>query len=270
MNFHLKNNNYLVKNNASKNIIFYFIGVIFLIAIFSLPSVRNLLFGIGGPIWSVRNSINYFLSDNIKLLNSKINLIDENSLLKEQIKSYEKEQALFSLLKKENEDLKNILGRKISGRNVLLSAVLSKPYLSPYDTLVIDTGLFDGVSVDDKVLADGNTYIGYVSEVYDNFSKVVLYSSPGEKVKVLIGNSNIEKDATGLGGGNFEVQIPREIDIKEGDPIVIPSISANVFGVVEKIEFKESDSFQNIIFKNPINIGELKFIEVLLSNKKNV
>jgi len=84
----------------------------------------------------------------------------------------------------------------------------------------------------------------------------------------LIGNNNIEKEAVGLGGENFKVEIPREIDVKEGDSIVIPSISTNVFGVVEKIEFKESDSFQNVLFKNSVNVSELKWVEVLLSNRK--
>ncbi len=227
-----------------------------------------MLFSIGAPLWTVKNNINSFFLDNVGVLNSKTNLLKENSLLKEQIKSNERNQALFDLLKKENADLKNILNIKGANQNLLLSAVLVKPFLSPYDTLIIEGGLLDSINVNANVLAEGNVFIGYISEVYDHTSKVTLYSSPGEKIKVLIGSNNIEKEAVGLGGGNFKVEIPREIDVKEGDSITIPSISTNIFGVVEKIEFKESDSFQNILFKNPINAAELKWVEVLLSNKK--
>jgi cell shape-determining protein MreC len=171
-------------------------------------------------------------------------------------------------LKNENDDLKNILNRNKTDQKLLLATVLIKPFFSPYDTLIIDVGSSSGVVINDKVLVDNNTFIGYVSEVYDDTSKVVLYSSPGEKVNVLIGNNNVEKEAIGLGGGDFKIEIPRGIDVKEGDSIVIPSISTNVFGVVEKIEFKESDSFQTILFKNPVNISELKWVQVLLPNKK--
>ncbi len=268
MNFHLRNKNFLIRENGKKSIIFPTFAVVFFVLIFSIPWSRNLLFSAGSPLWSLKNSIVTFFSDNIAVLNSKTDLLKENSLLKEQILTNNKEQALFDLLKKENEDLKNILSRTKMSQKVLLGAVLIKPFLSPYDTLIIDVGSYDGVALGNKVMVDGNTFIGYVSEVYDNTSKVVLYSSPGEKVKVLIGNNNVEKEAIGMGGGNFQVEIPREIGVKEGDIITIPSISANVFGVVEKIEFKESDSFQNILFKNPVNIAELKWVEVLLSNKK--
>lgn len=267
MSFHPRNNSYLGKG-PNRNSLLPVFGIFFIIVIFSMSWTRNILFMTGSPLWTVRNNINYFFSNNFGIFNSKIGLLKENSLLKDKIKLQEKEYALFSLLKKENEDLKNVLNRKNSDQKFLLSVVLVKPFLSAYDTLIIDVGASNGVTIGDKVLADGNTFIGYVSEVYSGSSKIILYSSPGEKVKILIGNNNIEKEATGLGSGNFKVETPREIDVKEGDSITMPSISANIFGVIEKIEFKESDSFQTILFKNPINIAELKWVEVLLSNKK--
>lgn len=267
MSFHQRNKIFSFKDN-NKNILFPIIAVIFFIIVFSLPWSRNLLFSMGSPLWAIKNTVSSFFSDNIEIFNSKSGLLKENGLLKEQVLAKSKEQILFNILKKENEDFKNILNRNKNNQKLLLTAILVKPFLSAYDTLIIDTGSINGITPGDKVLADGNIFIGYVSEIYDTTSKVVLYSSPGEKVKVLIGNDNIEKEAVGLGGGNFKVEIPREIDIKEGDSVIIPSVSTNVFGIVEKIEFKESDSFQNIIFKNPVNIFELKWVEVLLSYKK--
>lgn len=244
------------------------IAIIFLITIFSFSWTRNVLFKIGTPLWTIKNSISSLFLDNIGVLNSKTDLLKENRLLRQQVGLKEKDLALFEIIKKENDDLKNILGRKKEDQKLILSVILSKPFLSAYDTLLIGSGSQSGINVGDKVLADGNVFIGYISEVYDDTSKVILYSSPGEKVKVLISDNNIEKEAVGLGGGNFKVEVPREIDVKEGDPIIIPSVSLNIFGIVEKVEFKESNSFQNILFKNSTNISELKWVEVLLSNKK--
>lgn len=262
MNFRQKNKNFLFKNNT-KNFFLPILIVVFLIIIFSSFWTKNLLFNMGSSLWTIKNSFLSFFSDNIDMLNSKTNLIKENELLKKQIKLNKKNELLFNLFKKENEDLKKILNNKKDEQKFLLSSILVKPFLSPFDTFIIDAGLSKGVKINDKVLVDGNIFIGYISEVYDKTSKVILYSSPGEKTKVLIGDNNIEKEAIGLGGGNFKIKVPREIKVKEGDSIIIPSISTNIFGIVEKIEFKESDSFQNIFFKNPVNMVELKFVEII-------
>jgi cell shape-determining protein MreC len=264
----LQRNNYLIRENSKKSFIPTALGIAFIIFVFTFSWSRNLLFSVGSPLWDFKNIVSNFYSDNIGLLSSKVSLLKENSLLKQQVETSNQDKVLYDLIKKENEDLKSTLGRISPSQKLLLSAVLVKPFLSAYDTLIIDVGLEDNVVVGDKVLANGNTYIGYVSEVYNSTSKVVLYSSPGEKTKVLIGSNNIEKEAEGLGNSNFRVQVPREIDVKEGDSIVFPSITTNIFGIVEKVEFKESDSFQNILFKNPVNIAELKWVQVLLSNKK--
>jgi rod shape-determining protein MreC len=268
MNFRLRNKNFLVREKTRNSVIFPIIGVFFFILVFSMQWSRNLLFSIGSPLWTIKNSVSSFFETSIELLSSKINLLEENNLLKQQIQTKNQDQMLYGLLKKENQDLKNILNRNKTNEKLLLGTILVKPFLSAYDTLIIDVGSLDNVQINDKVLAQGNIYIGYISEVYDQTSKIVLYSSPGEKVKILIGDNNIEKEAVGQGGGNFKVEIPREIDVKEGDSIVMPSVSTNLFGIVERVEFKDSDSFQNILFKNPANISELKWVEVLLSNFK--
>jgi len=262
MKFRLRNKKFFVKNDSSKNI-YFSIAVIFFIIIFSLPWSRNMIFNAGFPLWTIRNKVNSFFSNNIEILNSKENLLKYNSLLREQIIEKNEKLILFDVLKKENEELKNILNRNKTNQKFLLGTVLVKPFLSAYDTLIVDVGSSDGVKINDQVLTEGSIFIGYISEVYDKTSKITLYSSYGEKAKILIGSSNIEKEAIGLGGGNFKVEIPRGIEVKEGDPVIIPSISTNVFGTVDKIEFKESDSFQTVLFKSPVNIAELKWVEIL-------
>ncbi|MFA6797304.1 MAG: rod shape-determining protein MreC [Candidatus Paceibacterota bacterium] len=236
-----------------------------LIIFFSFSWSRNILFGIGSPFWNLKKDIvNLILSD-IQILKSKKSLIEENFLLKEQIFKRGNDKIISDLIKKENDDLKGILNRVDNKNNYILASVLIKPFLSAYDTLIVDVGTNNNIKVGSQVLANGNSFIGYVSEVYRSTSKVVLYSSYGEKIPVLIGQNNIEKEAFGIGSGNFKVEMPRESDVKEGDNIVVPSISPNIFGIVEKIEFKATDSFQKVLFKNPVNISELKWVEIVLN-----
>ncbi len=262
MSFHLKNNFNKKSNRAVKVSIFI---VILLIIFFSFSWSRNILFGIGSPFWNLKKDIvNLILSD-IQILKSKKSLIEENFLLKEQIFKRGNDKIISDLIKKENDDLKGILNRVDNKNNYILASVLIKPFLSAYDTLIVDVGTNNNIKVGSQVLANGNSFIGYVSEVYRSTSKVVLYSSYGEKIPVLIGQNNIEKEAFGIGSGNFKVEMPRESDVKEGDNIVVPSISPNIFGIVEKIEFKATDSFQKVLFKNPVNISELKWVEIVLN-----
>ena len=263
MSFHSTNN--FSPNRKNAKIFRISILVVFLlIIIFSFSFTRSILFGIGSPFWNLKKNIIESLLNNSEILKSKKSLISENNLLKEQINKTEKDNLVLDLIKKENEDLKNILNRKSDKNNYILCSVLVKPFLSAYDTLIIDVGSKNSIKVGSKVLADGIYFIGYISEVYENTSKVILYSSYGEKIPVLIGQNNVEKEAFGIGSGNFKVEMPRELDVKEGDNITIPSISTNIFGIVEKIQFKATDSFQNVFFKSPVNIFELKWVEVVI------
>jgi len=269
MSYHPKSNFNMPRRKKGARA--FFAGIIFFVVfalLFSFNPTRDFLFKMGYPFWAIKNSVNYFFTQSYNVLKSKNNLISENYLLREDIKRNENDVVLLDLIKKENEDLKGILGRKINNSNIVLATVLVKPSFSAYDTLIIDVGENDGVYVGDKVLAEGNVFIGHISEVYAGMSKIVLYSSPNEKTNVLVGNNNIEKEALGIGGGNFRLETPREIDIKEGDVITIPSLSLNIFGIVEKVEYKDADSFQSVFFKNPVNISELKWVQVVLSKNK--
>ena len=262
-----RNNNHVYRNRNKKVLVISVLVLLFLLVFFS-SAFKGALFTLGKPIWIVRDSTASFFADNSNIFRSKLSLIDENNSLKDQIRNYEREKILSDIIKKENDDLKNILNRGTQNSKRILSAVLVKPFLSPYDTLIIDVGINDGIKIGDKVVAFGSNFIGYIGETYDSTSKVVLYSSYGEKVKVLIGQNYVEKEAIGIGGGNFGVQLPKEADINEGDTISVPSITSNIFAVVEKIQSRENDSFEYILFKSAVNMSELKWVEVILSGKR--
>jgi cell shape-determining protein MreC len=168
---------------------------------------------------------------------------------------------LLDALKIENEDIKKALGRTGKGNDVL-GVILSRPPMSPYDTLVIDVGSADGVKAGNKVYTEGEVLVGDIAEVFEHESKVSMFSTPGRIMPIIVGSTTIETQATGKGGGNFTAKFPVEIRIKEGDLIVTPQIRPHAFGVVERIVVDSSDSLQTILFKSPINIHEFRFVEV--------
>ncbi len=166
----------------------------------------------------------------------------------------------YDTILQENEKLKEIFGRKKEETTMILAVILSKPNRSLYDTLLIDAGSRQGVSTGDLVYALGNVPIGRVEVVYDNSAKVILFSSSGEKMEVIVGETFFE--LVGRGGGNFEMILPRGTALVKGNSAVLPGLDASVVGVVETIISDPRDSFQKVLLISPVNIQELKFVEI--------
>lgn len=263
MNYLLKSSNFEDrKKNAQKRVLYTSIILIIALLILATGPVRRALFSIAEPVWKSENAVSN--SSFFQYFKFKQTLIDEKLALEQKLFMAGNLLALNQTLQTENENLKDLLGRKDSKQKTVLASVLVKPPQTPYDLLTIDIGADQNIKVGDKVMANANVYIGEVSEVMPNLAKVTLYSTPGRKLSVVLGASSVTMEAVGIGGGNFNILVPREIEVKEGDVIVIPSITANVFGIVEKVNFKETDSFQTVLFKSPINVSELSFVEVVL------
>lgn len=194
-------------------------------------------------------------------LASKAALVQENADLKNQIRDMSLKLLDRNLLYEENLALKEKAGRNGLGQTVM-AHVLAKPSRSIYDTLVIDAGSDDGVAVGQRVLYDDTIVVGEIAEVFSATAKVRLFSSPGEHVDVVIGKQAIPAVATGYGGGNFEIKIPRDTPIAEGDSILVPHIMPHILGAVEYIEAKQSDPFKRILFKSPVSPFQIETVEV--------
>ncbi len=263
MNYPLKSSNFEDrKRSARKKSFITIIIIIVIMIIISTSPVRSFLFSTASPIWKLENSI--LNSNFFEYFKSKQVLINERLAMEQKLFLAGNLMAINSTLTTENETLKDLLGRKDIKTKSVLAKILVKPPQTPYDMLTVDIGSDFDVKVGDKVVANANVYIGEVSEVFPRTSKVILYSTPGRKLSVVLGTNSATVEAVGTGGGNFNIFLPREVEVKENDVIVIPAITANVFGIVEKINFKETDSFQTVLFKSPVNISELNFVEIVL------
>lgn len=212
-------------------------------------------------LWSAENSSTGWLGDMLGLVRSKHSLVLENQALRREIASRDAGALLLAALQAENSSLKEALGRPDEGRDVL-GVVLSRPPATMYDTLVLDVGTEQGVRPGDKVYADGSILIGDVAEAFRGSSKVSLFSTPGRSVPVLVGSSTAAVEAVGRGGGNLEARMPAELSVKVGDVIFLPQLRAHVFGVVEEVQVDSTDSIQTVLFKAPVNMHELRFVEV--------
>jgi cell shape-determining protein MreC len=200
---------------------------------------------------------------NIRLiLHNRKTLLIENENLKSQISESEADRANYASVVDENNKMKEILGRKGENQDFVLASILSKPNKSPYDTFVVDIGANSGVVVGEKVFALGNIPVGKIAEVYGDSSKIILYSSPGEKMDVIVSLRDVTMQLVGRGGGNFEMILPRDFVIEKGAEVVLPGFTSQVVGVVQTILSDPRDSYQKALLSSPVNIFQLKFVEV--------
>ncbi len=213
-----------------------------LLCMFFPRFVSGLFIKIAGPFWNIEKDI--------KTEKIRVSIDLQNTTILE--------------LEKENSDLKEIMARNSSSSPMLLSYIVKKPPFTAYDSYVIDIGKNSGVKNGDKVYANGNLLLGEIVEINGNFAKVKLYSSYGEKFDVLIGKNNIEATATGKGGGAFEVVLPKDSKVQLNDSVSVPDLNVSVFGIVKNISRDPARAFSTVLFSQPINIYEQKWVQVKL------
>ncbi len=201
---------------------------------------------------------------------SKSSLGNENQELKLRLEKEEARMANYDSLFIENERLKEILERKREEISMTISAILSQTNQSFYDSLIIDVGKSQNIKKGDMVFGLGNIPIGRVANVYSNSSKVILFSTPGEKTEVIISSKSIDPEQIGgtfveligRGGGNFEMILPRDFILEKGDQVTMPGINPYVVAVVETIISDPRNPFTKALLTSPVNVRELKFVEI--------
>ena len=214
------------------------------------------------PVLILGQSIGRGFSNAGAYFASKKYLMQENENLKNQIIQSEADRANYATVLDENNKLKEILGRKNTNGEMILGTILSKPRESIYGTLIIDAGENQGITIGQRVFALGNIPIGKIVEVDANSSKVLLYSNPGEKTEIVVTGKDTFMEVIGRGGGNFEMILPRDFVLDVGTEVHLPGITPYILGTVATILSDPRDAYQKALLASPINIQELKFVEI--------
>ena len=272
--------NYLLDKKIKRRKINYIIfSVIFLFVLFYFRSqIFNGLTVVSSAVFRPVLILGNFTGEKLRNLGSyfasKNSLYVQNEKLTSQLSENMILMANYDSVVAENNTLKELLGRKKEKTSMILSTILSKPSQSPYDTLIIDVGAKQGIKTGDMVFALGYNLagealgtvpIGRVSDVYGSSSKVILLSNAGEKTNAIISTKkDVFMEIVGRGGGNFEMIIPRNLSLIKGDQVVLPGMTPYVLGIVETVISDPRDPFTKALLISPVNIQELKFVEVEL------
>ena len=85
-------------------------------------------------------------------------------------------------------------------------------------------------------------------------------------IEALFVDSNIQTEVIGKGSGNFIATIPVEAGVETGDLVLFPEVDSHIFGIVEKVLVDSADSFATVLFKAPVNIHGIRFVEIRAKN----
>ena len=214
----------------------------------SFSTTRSAVYFLARPIWYISNNISNSLSSVSEFFSFRNTLVSKVDSLESKVISLNLKLADYDQILKENQSLKTMLGRSdTTGKT--LAIVLSSPPQSPYDTLVIDAGSADGLKVGNWVLSEGNTMIGFVSDITTHTSLVTLLSKAGDKHFLVLERTKTHYEMTGQGGGNMIMLVPKEADILWGDTFIYPDLSPLVVGSVYYIDSDPQNSFKTVYIK---------------------
>lgn len=235
-----------------------------LFALLYVPGAREPLARTGAalaaPFWGAYQYVRDTVAGMTVAFSEKKELAAENKALRGLLSAAHLRLIQTNVLMKENEELKQLLNRHETSGGTL-GVVLSRPQYSPYDTFMIDIGRQHAILVGHTVFA-GEALVGIVDAVYEKTARVKLFSSPGTETEVLLGLESTPALARGLGGGAFQVKLPRDIAIREGDAVFHSVLSNTLVGIVREIKSKEANPLQTILFNAPLNIWETRFVIV--------
>ena len=246
--------NYLPRNKSRSKLwkpIIALTGV-FIAGFLVLTFFSGAITSVAAPIWKTENLALAKVNWVANFFRTKTSLIRENQELKDKLSVLELEAASRS-----TEPL-----RSRQTENGILSTVLVRPPQTPYDMLVIDAGMNDGVATGMTVALPEGPVVGVVEIAYARESKVKLYSSQGVKTAAILERYNVPVTLEGIGGGNFKIVIPREAEAFFGDRILSAKLSSELLAVVGEVKMEATDSFKNILAQSPVNIFNLHFVVV--------
>lgn len=201
-------------------------------------------------------------SDAVSLsLNSKKSLIKKVVALQTTIDAQNASLTTLSTLESENASLKAEFGRSDHIKGVLARVVVP-PNRSIYDTIVIDAGVGEGVTIGQNVFAFGSIAIGTISDVSTNSSTVSLFSASGRQTSGTTTGSDIAVTLIGRGAGEYEVRMPRDIVFEQGGGISTQSLGVHTIATIQKIVTDPRDPFQRLLAKAPVNLQTMKWVIV--------
>ena len=231
--------------------------------------IKNFFYLISSPIQKTLWRLGDKTADFFEIVSQIKNLKKENERLSLRVQELLAENSLLKELKRENEILREALGIGLAKEFKLsLAEVIGKDISQ--DSLIINKGSKDGLTSGLAVITPQKILVGKISQVYKNFSKVMLISNKKSVFSVKFQ----EKDIEGVvkGKGNFQLfldLIPQNAEIEPGDDLVTVSLggifpAGLLVGEIKEIKKSDVTPFQQAEIKPAFDIKEIEKLFIII------
>ena len=250
------------KTGVSRRIIIsiFIVFLLFIILLFK-NFFSRVITTIASPVFSITHNISNPFHSISTYFQSKTSLELENERLKKEQAEIRGYLHAYRMIVEENEALRRAFGRE-RAQPPIFAVILAKPPQSPYDTLLLDVGEKEGVRVGAVVFSEEMISVGSIIKVSDESSVVELYSTPNKKTVVRLEDGEVDMELVGRGGGNFEIEFPRDAVIQEGSHAYLPGTSLQVIAQVGPIISDPRDPYKKVLLTSPVNINQLNRVFV--------
>lgn len=211
------------------------------------------------------DSTDLFLGSVGAYFSSRNALLEENRLLSDELAIARLAVIREEAFKNENDALRALFLREPKGERGILAEVLLRPPSSPYDTLVLDAGVEAGVSVGNRVVAEG-FLVGEITRADRASSVATLWSQSGRSFDAAI-PEKFSGRAEGYGSGNFYIRVPRDTKIIEGDIVTAPALGDFLLGRVKSVVRDEKNPFVDVYAESPLSLRTVRFVEIVKDRK---
>lgn len=246
------------KSSGVISIIVRVFGVFVILGIFIISGTF-----ITRTISSVTASASELISQTVNLGTPKSVLIARQKALQAQNEQLQQQLSGVQLTEDENNSLRQILNYPKISSSSIVGRVISKPSRNIYDRIVIDRGSRDGVVIGDKIIAGENSFLATIDQVNETTSEGTLESGSFFTGDAIITRLGITVPVEGKGSGNFELHVPRDLDVRDGDVMTLPGSPEFIFGIIKSVTFDERDPYQTVLARTPVNVQELKFVRIV-------
>lgn len=205
-------------------------------------------------------SIGQLNSENGRLMRENIDLISENSRLRDMEKENIFLREQIGLIPREEFSLEasTIIGGDSQGFG---------------NWIEINKGSNSGVKEGMAVIVSKGILIGRIQEVFPSFSKVILLSSSKSAVNVVVSQTGAKGIAKGEYGLGMVVDAILQTDsVSVGNEVITSGMASDIprgllLGVVQEVRPSEDHLFQQAIIASPINVSKLDTVFIIKGNK---
>ena len=249
-----------------------------LIAIFlsqkgALDPLRNLALTVVSPLERGLGNAAEPVADVLDRIADRQDLEEENRDLHQQIEELRAEIAGLYEQQALSEELQELLKVK-EGRpqdTFLVAQVIAKDPSNLKERIAIDRGSDDGIAEGMVVLSAGNSLVGVVSSVLDDFAWVALITDPNSSVNAMVMESRTQGVVSGTLHSGLRMELlPQDTEVQPGSTVATSGLGGNfpdalLIGEVVSVQGSPQDIFQKAEVEPAADLDRLETVLVLTS-----